>query len=110
MIALIEDNRDVIVALCEQYGVQRLAVFGSAVKGTFDPATSDLDFAVDLGDYEPGVSRRYLGLIVALENLFGRDVEVVTIHQETSGWFRDEVARSAITIYEAIPDLHKASA
>ena len=62
MIALIEDNREAIVALCEQYGVQRLAVFGSAAKGTFDPATSDLDFVVEFEDYGPGVSRRFLAL------------------------------------------------
>lgn len=42
MIALVEDNRDAIVALCERFGVRRLALFGSAAKGTFDPATSDL--------------------------------------------------------------------
>ncbi len=100
MIALIEDNREAIDALCQQYGVQRLAVFGSAVKDTFDPATSDLDFVVDLGGYERGVARRYLGLIVALESLFRRDVDVVTIHPGTSGTFRSELERTAITIYE----------
>ena len=38
MIALIEDNRDAIVALCERYGVRRLSLFGSAAKGTLDGA------------------------------------------------------------------------
>ncbi len=51
MIALIEDNREAIAELCRQFGVRRLAVFGSAAKGTFDPATSDVDFLVDLGNY-----------------------------------------------------------
>ena len=100
MIALIEDNQEAIAALCRQYGVRCLAVFGSAVKGTFDPATSDLDFVVDLGTYERGVARRYLGLIVALESLFGRDVDVVTIHPDTSDIFRSELERTAVTIYE----------
>lgn len=100
MIELIEDNRDAITAVCKEYGVQRLAVFGSAVKGTFDPATSDLDFVVDLGGYERGVARRYLGLIVALEALFGRNVDVVTVHPGTSNDFRSELERTAVTIYE----------
>ncbi len=100
MISLIENNRDTIAALCKQYGVQRLAAFGSAVKGTFDPATSDLDFVVDLGGYERGVARRYLELIVALETLFGRKVDVVTIHAGTSNSFRSELERTAVTIYE----------
>ena len=102
MIALIDDNRDAIAALCRQYGVQRLSVFGSAIKDTFDPATSDLDFVVDLGGYERGVARRYLGLIVALETLLGRSVDVVTIHPGTSDTFRNELQRTAVTIYEHV--------
>ncbi len=98
MIALIEDNRDAIVALCQQYGVARLALFGSAVNGRFNPATSDLDFVVDLGGYERGVARRYLGLIVALESLLGREVDVVTVHLGASDAFRSELERTAVTI------------
>jgi len=100
MIVLIDDNQKAIDALCRQYGVARLAVFGSAVKGTFDLATSDLDFVVDLGGYERGVARRYLGLIVALETLFGRRVDVVTVHPDTSNTFRSELERTAVIIYE----------
>ncbi len=100
MIDLIEDNRQAIEDLCREYGVQRLAVFGSAAKGIFDPATSDLDFVVDLGGYEPGTAGRYLGLIVALEKLFGREVDVVTLHARTSSAFRREVERTSQTIYE----------
>jgi predicted nucleotidyltransferase len=44
MIALIEDNREEIAALCEQYGEQSLAVLGSAAKDTFDPETSSIEF------------------------------------------------------------------
>ena len=32
--------------LCERYGVERLELFGSAARGEFDPANSDLDFIV----------------------------------------------------------------
>ncbi|HEV2066409.1 MAG TPA: nucleotidyltransferase domain-containing protein, partial [Thermomicrobiales bacterium] len=79
MIALIEDNREAIAELCERYGVRRLAVFGSAAKGTFDPATSDIDFLVDLGDYDDRVGRRYMRLIVGLEDLLGRRADVTTV-------------------------------
>lgn len=48
----VEDNRKAIAGLCRQYGVRKLAVFVSAVHGTFDSATSDLDFLVDPGEYE----------------------------------------------------------
>ena len=45
MIDLIEHNRDAIADLCRQYGVRKLAVFGSAAKGTMR-ADSDVDLAV----------------------------------------------------------------
>jgi len=101
MIALIEDNREAIAALCRQYGVRRLAVFGSAAKGTFDPATSDIDFLVDLGEYDDRVARRYLGLIVALEDLLGRRTDVTTVRAVKSEWFKQELAGTAQTIYAA---------
>ena len=41
--------------LCERYGVEKLELFGSAARGEFDPAHSDLDFIVQMkGRREPG--------------------------------------------------------
>jgi len=91
MIALIEDNREAIAALCEQYGVRRLAVFGSAVKGTFDLDTSDLDFVVDFEDYGIGVSRRFIDFANALESHFGRPVDLVFERKLRNPYLRREV-------------------
>lgn len=75
----IEEKLGDVRALCEKYGVKRLTLFGSAVKGTFDPATSDLDFVVELipvGD--PVVEgRAHLAFWNELERLFGRRVDLV---------------------------------
>ena len=100
MIAIVEDNREAIVALCERYGVRRLSVFGSAVTGTFDPATSDVDFLVDLGEYDDRVGRRFMRVIVALEDLMGRRIDVVT-EPVTKPWLREEVDATKVTIYES---------
>ena len=100
MIALVEDNKDAIVALCERYGVRRLSVFGSAATGTFDPATSDVDFLVDLGEYDDRVGRRFMRLIVALEDMMGRRIDVVT-EPVTKPWLREEVDATKVTIYES---------
>jgi len=100
VIALVEDNREAIVALCERYGVRRLSVFGSAVTGTFDPATSDVDFLVDLGEYDDRVGRRFMRLIVALEDMMGRRIDVVT-EPVTKPWLREEVDATKVTIYES---------
>ena len=77
MIALIEDNRTAIVDLCRQFGVRKLALFGSAATGEFDPATSDLDFVIEFSDYGPGVGRRFMRFAVALEDLLARPVDLV---------------------------------
>jgi len=101
MIALIEDNRDAIATLCRQYGVQRLAVFGSAVKGTFDPATSDLDFAVEFEDYGPGIGKRFMRFIMALEDLVGTRIDIVTPSSIKSQVFLRELERTAVPLYES---------
>jgi len=103
MIAVFEDNKDAITALCEQYGVQRLAVFGSATKGTFDPARSDLDFAVEFEDYGPGIGRRFMKFIVALEDLFPEfPVHISSLPEGSSDHFRNELQASAVTVYERV--------
>lgn len=97
MIALIEDNRRVIA---ERYGVRRLSLFGSAATGTFDPATSDLDFVIDLGDYDDRVGKRFMGFVVALEDLLGYRIDVVTdpIRKQ---WLRDDVQATQVTLHES---------
>jgi len=42
-----------VVALCKDRGVRRLALFGSAASGRFDPASSDLDFLVEFQPVRP---------------------------------------------------------
>ena len=100
MIALIEDNRIAIAGICERYGVRRLSLFGSAAKGTFDPATSDLDFVVDLGDYDDRVGKRFMGLVVALEDLLGQRVDVVT-EPLRKQWLRDEIQATRVVLHES---------
>ena len=88
------------MALCEQYDVIRLALFGSAARGDFDPAKSDLDFLVlfdrrDQPDYVP----RYLGLADSLEELFGRKVDLITELAAQSPYFRQSIANDLEALY-----------
>jgi predicted nucleotidyltransferase len=46
--AMLEENMEAIRALCRKYRVKRLAVFGSAATGTFDPARNLLGRSVAL--------------------------------------------------------------
>ena len=64
------DNRKVL----RKYGVKRIGLFGSYVRGTAT-ATSDIDFLVEL---ERLTFDDYMGLAVFLEELFQKDVDLVT--------------------------------
>jgi len=101
MIPIIDDNRDAIAALCRQYGVRRLAVFGSAVKGTFDPATSDLDFVLEFADHGPGVASRFIYFANALEALFDRSVDLVFESKLSDPEFRTEVLSTMEVVFDA---------
>jgi hypothetical protein len=71
----ISDKRTQILALAANYGALNVRVFGSVAKGTADE-NSDIDFLVEL---EPGRSLFDLGgLLMALQELLGRKVDVVT--------------------------------
>ena len=101
MIGLIEQQRDAIHALCQQYGVRRLDLFGSAATGAFDAATSDLDFVATFADTRsPGYADRYLGFAEALEMLFGRPVDVITERAIRNPYFRQAVEASRQPIYD----------
>jgi predicted nucleotidyltransferase len=77
-------------------------LFGSAATGSWDPETSDFDLLIDLGEYEAGVTYRYLDFADELEILPGRHVDLVT----TGGLrrrsrLRDEIERSKVQLYMA---------
>ncbi len=91
MIALITDNQSAITALCRDFGIRRLEVFGSATTDRFDAASSDIDFIVDLGGYEQGVARRFMRFARALEGLLGRSVDLMTDEQIRNPYFLEAV-------------------
>lgn len=97
----IEEKKDEIAALCREYGVRALWVFGSATTDRFDPATSDIDFLVDLGEYEVAIARRYSGLLHALEAALGRSVDLITVRSTMNPYFREELEETKVLVYGA---------
>jgi predicted nucleotidyltransferase len=72
---IIQDKKEQILAIAAKYGASNVRVFGSVANGTADQ-NSDIDFLVDL---EKGRSLFDLGgLLMDLQELFGRKVDVVT--------------------------------
>ena len=74
---LIENNRQKIIALCKKHKVGKLFVFGSILTDNFSES-SDVDMVVDfdkvtLEDYVDN----YFDLKYSLEDLFGREVDLL---------------------------------
>ena len=45
----IEEKREEISAACQGFGIERLFVFGSALRDDFRPGKSDIDLLVEFG-------------------------------------------------------------
>jgi predicted nucleotidyltransferase len=90
-------------SLCEKYSVKRLTLFGSAVKGTFDPATSDLDFAVEFFPHPDPLVRgdQYFELLLALQGLFKREVDLVDVSSIVNPYFVQVLEMTQRQVYEA---------
>jgi predicted nucleotidyltransferase len=100
---LIEERRDAIRALCREFGVSRIEVFGSAATDAFDPERSDIDVIVhypDDYDYGPWLGR-FQDLELALAAALGRDVDLVMTSALKNNWFAREAAKTRTAIYDA---------
>ena len=98
---LIEARRADIEALCRKLGVRRLDVFGSALGSTFTDV-SDVDILVEFDRSLPaGPFDTYFALKEGLEQLLGRQVDVVTITAVRNPYFLDEVLQNRENLYAA---------
>lgn len=102
MIPEIEHRRSELAALCRQFHVQRLEVFGSAARGGFDAVTSDLDFLAEFETMPPSAyATAFFEFKEALERLFRRPVDVVVPSAIRNPWFRESVDSSKALLYAA---------
>jgi predicted nucleotidyltransferase len=91
---LLLEKRDDIKRIAAIHGAYNLRVFGSVARGEARPE-SDIDFLIDVG---PTTSSWFpAGLILDLEDLLGRRVEVVT-EKALNPDLRDHVLREAIPL------------
>ena len=98
----IESRRAAVAELCRRLRVRRLDAFGSAVKGGFNPASSDLDFLVEFEPLAPAeYAEAYFSLKEALEAIFGRPIDLVTSAAVVNPYFRESVAASCEKLYAA---------
>lgn len=92
---LLQEKRAEILNIAAKHGAYNLRIFGSVARGE-ETETSDIDFLVDydlekISPWFPG------GLILDLENLLNRKVDVVTT-KSLHHLIRDKVFHEAISL------------
>jgi uncharacterized protein len=91
---LLHEKRDEIKRIAARHGAYNIRVFGSVARGEAGPE-SDIDILIDVG---PTTSSWFpAGLILDLEDLLGRRVEVIT-EKALNPELRDHVLREAIPL------------
>ena len=87
-------KREEVLEVAQRHGVTSIRVFGSVARGE-DTADSDIDLLVTTG---PVVSSWFpAGLILDLEQLLGRHIDIVT-ESGLNPLLRDQVLTEAIAV------------
>lgn len=103
MIVPVADNLSAIQALCQEFGVARLDLFGSAATGEFDPARSDIDFLVEYApetDLGPWL-KRFFELRERLSSLLGYPVDLVEAGAPRNPFIVRSIDESRQMVYAA---------
>lgn len=91
---ILEQKREEIRRIAATHGAFNIRVFGSAARGEAGPE-SDIDLLLDVG---PNASPWFpAGLILDLEKLLGRRVQVVT-ERALNADLREHVLREAVPL------------
>ncbi len=97
---LIDEKHEEIAAACRRYRIERLFVFGSALRDDFRPGDSDLDLLVEFGPLE--ITKRfhtYLEARDAFRQIFQADVDLVMRGAVKNKIIAAEIDRTKQLIY-----------
>jgi len=85
-----------LAAFCRERGIRKLSLFGSVLRGDFDPRRSDVDVLVEfLPGRTPGWE--YFGWGEDLGRILGRKADLCS---QLNKHIEEQVRREALTIYE----------
>jgi predicted nucleotidyltransferase len=100
MSVLIDEKLEEIAAACQRYGIERLFVFGSALREDFRPGESDIDLLVEFGPME--ITKRFhvfLDAREAFRNILQADVDLVMQGAVKNKVIAGEIDRTKKLVY-----------
>ena len=94
----IDEIREKSIPIAQQYGIQKLGLFGSYARGE-EKEDSDLDFLISKGKLR-GLFQ-YMGFVQELEDAFDCHVDVVSDGINDTD-FLNRIRKDEVILYEAI--------
>jgi len=95
-----DEFKPAIISLCRRLQVKRLDIFGSATADGFGPE-SDVDVLVEFECNAGDLFDRYFDLKENLEQILGRDVDVVVERALKNPYFKASIEHTRKNIYAA---------
>lgn len=92
----IDEIKNITVPVAKQYGVEKVALFGSCAKGKQNE-TSDIDLIIKKGNLKGYFA--FCGFVNALEERFGTHVDVLTYNALEKSMIKDSV-KDEVVLYE----------
>jgi uncharacterized protein len=99
---LIVKQLDTLRQIARRHKVHRLDLIGSATRADFSSSNSDLDFVVEFDDLQThDASDRYFGLLHDLEDLFQRQIDLISYPAIRNPFFKQVVDQTRQVLYAA---------
>jgi predicted nucleotidyltransferase len=97
---LIEENIDSLISLCKQHKVKELYIFGSILTSRFN-SDSDIDMLVQFENIDVlEYTDNYFDFKEKLENILGREIDLVENQAIRNPIFRKIVDRDKKIVYD----------
>lgn len=98
---LLLEKKEALIQLCEKYELEKLYVFGSALKNSFSEK-SDYDFLIQFKDIPfDRYTDNYFSLHDELKNLLDREIDLLTDNSLANKYFKEQVINSRLLLYAA---------
>ena len=96
----IDEKREEIAEACQRFGIERLFIFGSALREDFRVGESDIDLLVEFGPID--ISKKfhaYLGARAALSKILRAEVDLVMSGAVKNKVIASEIDRTKKLVY-----------